>query len=207
MLWFYHVLKTILDLVFVGGDRFLVSQVFHPVLSNGQYAIHSVKSESEEGVDRKFLWSSSHPIQIFCRIWIMKICLFRYCITWLLAVIQLFPLFLVKLYGSTQWSFADVNSTHYLTALINMTLQIVWLNPMMCLIMGTSDASHYTGFMFHLLLQPPNVIAHKLSFVWISHTASRSQSASFCFHLYIRVLVAVRLTPEKQTRKMWTELN
>jgi len=77
-----------------------------------------------------------------------------------------------------------------------MTLQIVWLNPMMCFIMATSsDVSHYTGFMFHLLLQPHIVIAHKLSFVWIAPIASRSQSVSFCFHLYIKVLVAVTVYP------------
>lgn len=75
-------------------------------------------------------------------------------------------------------------------------LQIVWFNPLMCFIMATSsDVSHYKGFMFHLLLQPHNVIAHKPSFAWIAHIASRSQSISFCFHLYIIVLVAVTAYP------------
>lgn len=92
----------------------------------------------------------------------MKFASSGYCITWLLAATQLSPLFLVQLYGSTQRSFADVNSTFYLTALINITLQIVWLNPMMCFIMATSDVSNYIGFMFHLLLQPHNLIATNL---------------------------------------------
>lgn len=66
----------------------------------------------------------------------------------------------------------------------------------MCFIMATySDLSHYEGFKFHLLLQSHSVFAHKLSFVWIAHIASASQSVSFCFHLYTRVLVAVTVHP------------
>lgn len=79
---------------------------------------------------------------------------------------------------------------------------------MMCFIMATSsDVSHYTGFMFHLLLQPHNVIAHKLSFVWTAHIASTTQTISFCFHLYIRALVAVTAYPWKKEKKKSTELN
>lgn len=51
------------------------------------------------------------------------------------------------------------------------------------------------------------VIAHKLSFVWIANTASGSQSTSFCFLLYIRVLVAVRAYPQEiAEKKKRTEL-
>lgn len=83
-----------------------------------------------------------------------------------------------------------------------MALQIVWLNPMMCFIMATySDVSHHVGFKFHLLLQSHNVFAHKLSFVWIAYTASASQSISFCFHLYIRVVVAVTVHPLETKKK------
>lgn len=145
------------------GTDFLLSHVCHLFLSSDQYAINFYEiwkwwKRRIEG----FLWSSSHPAQISCMIRKMKFASSGYCITWLLAVIQLSPLFLVQLYGSTQWSFADVNSTFYLTALISIMLQIVRLNPMMGFIMATSDVSHYIGFMFHLLLQPHNLIAINL---------------------------------------------